>query len=308
LSLLVPRVYCRQERMKKDLLANLTLGHYLGVAVFALLIAAIAGLSWYGYTRITTLSHQVSDLSTELAQTADLLQARIADATTTLGQAIEKEQQSVNKQVRSITGTVSTLEKLSQTDPELLAKYSKIFFLSEHYAPARLVDIPATYKYSESKTQQIIPDVLPYLRKMLDAAKDDGVEIYVQSAYRSYDEQQAVKSSYTVTYGVGTANTFSADQGYSEHQLGTTVDFITTGTGGLLAGFDTKPAYAWLLKNAYKYGFALSYPKNNTYYIFEPWHWRFVGVKLATDLHKDGKQFYDLDQRTIDSYLVSVFD
>jgi D-alanyl-D-alanine carboxypeptidase len=83
---------------------------------------------------------------------------------------------------------------------------------------------------------------------------------------------------------------------------------ITTGLGGMLDGFDKTSAYQWMLNNAYKYGFILSYPKNNGYYVFEPWHWRFVGIKLATDLHSQGKNFYDLDQRTIDGYLVSVFD
>jgi D-alanyl-D-alanine carboxypeptidase len=117
-----------------------------------------------------------------------------------------------------------------------------------------------------------------------------------------------IKNAYSVTYGAGTANSFSADQGYSEHQLGTTVDLITTGTGGKLAGFDTKPAYTWMLENAHKYGFTLSYPKNNGFYIFEPWHWRFVGVKLATDLYEDEQHFYELDQRKIDTYLASLFD
>ena len=68
------------------------------------------------------------------------------------------------------------------------------------------------------------------------------------------------------------------------------------------------PAYQWMTDNAHKYGFVLSYPKDNSYYVYEPWHWRFVGVKLATDLHNQGKNFYDLDQRVIDTYLVNIFD
>ena len=111
-----------------------------------------------------------------------------------------------------------------------------------------------------------------------------------------------------MTYGAGTANSFSADQGYSEHQLGTTVDMITSGLGGVLDGFDTTKAYQWMLSNAYKYGFILSYPKNNNYYVYEPWHWRFVGIKFAKYLHDQKLNFYDLEQRTIDSYLVSIFD
>lgn len=138
--------------------------------------------------------------------------------------------------------------------------------------------------------------------------KNSGLEIYVYSAYRSFDEQNALKGQYAVIYGEGTANQFSADQGYSEHQLGTTVDLITTGISGVLEDFGGTNAYQWLLNNAYKYGFVLSYPDNNDYYVYEPWHWRFVGVKLATDLHNSGKSFYDLTQREIDEYLINLFE
>jgi D-alanyl-D-alanine carboxypeptidase len=150
--------------------------------------------------------------------------------------------------------------------------------------------------------------VLPYLEQMLTAASSSGVGIYIDSAYRSFGTQAELKGQYIVTYGAGTANSFSAEQGYSEHQLGTALDFITTGTGGELSGFDKRPAYAWLVANAYRYGFILSYPPNNGYYIFEPWHWRFVGVKLATDLHNANMYFYQMDQRTINTYLDTFFD
>ena len=52
----------------------------------------------------------------------------------------------------------------------------------------------------------------------------------------------------------------------------------------------------------------LSYPKGNAYYIFEPWHWRFVGKDLAKDLHRHKEYFYDWDQRDIDEYLIDFFD
>ena len=84
--------------------------------------------------------------------------------------------------------------------------------------------------------------------------------------------------------------------------------FISTGQGGNLNGFDKTTAYTWLQGNAYRYGFIVSYPKANGYYIYEPWHWRFVGIRLATYLHNNNKNFYDLDQREIDTYLVNTFD
>ncbi len=292
-------------------LRRITLSQELTTAGFLLIVALMGGTSWYGYVRLDSLSEQIS----ELASTTALLQNNLADATISFGNALQQEREHTQTQlggfqdqVGSISGTVTDLQKLSKTDPELLAKYSKVFFLSDNYAPARLVEIPPEYRYSEKRELQIIPEVLPYLEKMLDKAKANGVELYIESAYRSFNAQGALKGQYTFTYGAGGANQFSADQGYSEHQLGTTVDLITTGTAGLLSGFDRTPAYAWALANAYRYGFILSYPKNNGYYIFEPWHWRFVGVKLATHLHKSNTYFYTMDQRTIDTYLLSLFD
>ncbi len=143
---------------------------------------------------------------------------------------------------------------------------------------------------------------------MLDDAASTTT-IQIASAYRSFDTQESLKTSYKVIYGAGSANQFSADQGYSEHQLGTAVDLITPSMkGSLTTAFDKTPASLWLNDNAYKYGFILSYPKGNTYYQYEPWHWRFVGVQLATRLHNENKHFYDLDQRDINTYLVNIFD
>lgn len=149
---------------------------------------------------------------------------------------------------------------------------------------------------------------MPFLQAMLTAASSSNATMYVASAYRSFGTQAALKSEYVMTYGEG-ANTFSADQGYSEHQLGTTVDLITTGMGGeLTTDFAKTDAFKWLQANAYKYGFEMSYPEGNSYYQYEPWHWRFVGVKLTNYLHKNSMNFYDMDQRAIDAYLPDLFD
>lgn len=210
------------------------------------------------------------------------------------------------QQISGIQGTVNTLEKLSKTDEELLQKYSKVYFLNEHYVPLNLSVIDKKYTYNQDEVYQIHSNVQAYLDKILDAAQNDNVSVEIVSAYRSFGAQTSLKLGYTYTYGSG-ANQFSADQGYSEHQLGTTVDLTTTDSVPF-SKFETTQAYQWLQNNAHKYGFILSYPKNNQYYLFEPWHWRFVGVSLAAKLHDNNQYFYDLDQREIDSYLVSIFD
>lgn len=222
-----------------------------------------------------------------------------------------REERNKNKdfeeQISDIAGTVGKLDKLSKTDQELLQKYSKVYFLNENYIPSDIDAIDDTYILAGRDPLFFHGDALPFLEDMLDEAKDDGIDLKILSAYRSFDTQTELKNGYTQTYGSG-ANAFSADQGYSEHQLGTTVDLTTPAINGPYLSFENTEAYEWLLDNAYKYGFTLSYPKDNTFYIFEPWHWRFVGVDLARDLDRADAHFYDWDQRKIDEYLISIFD
>ncbi len=324
--------HCIQTRASSETMHH-TLSKYLRprlvIGIFS--AAIVVGLLGYAYLRIFSLTKEVARLNGELtatvenfSQKTDLLASEIGmlderatglsdtlsaaeqtiQSTKTYVDTVQTQVGGLRQTVGTVSGAVTTLEKLSKTDPELLQKYSKVFFLNEHYAPERVTNIPAVYLYSEQSPEVIHSLAWPPLKKMLDASKRDGITLYVKSAYRSYDEQTKLKSAYTVTYGAGTANQFSADQGYSEHQLGTTVDFITTGLSGQLRGFEKTAAYQWMLKNAHLYGFTLSYPENNGHYIFEPWHWRYVGVKLATFLHNQSKYFYDLEQREIDAYLI----
>lgn len=293
-------------------------------AVFLLL----GGFLVYAFARISTLTEYAVSLKTELASTTatlsrdtNQLSQNLADLraqTVGLSNTLSSTQQNIDavktqvggveQTVGSISGTVGTLQKLSRIDPELLKKYSKVYFMNENYVPAHLIDIPSDYRYSQTQSEQFLTEAWPFLKSMFDSAKASGVMLYVKSAYRSFAEQQSLKSLYTVVYGAGTANSFAADQGYSEHQLGTTVDLVTNGLGGKTEGFENTEAYKWLVANAHRFGFELSYPSGNNYYVAEPWHWRFVGVKLTSYLHDKKLNFYDMDQREIDTYLADTFD
>lgn len=247
-----------------------------------------------------------NDLIAELSEQLELTEDELDYTSEKLRDEKDRNDEFEDR-ITDLAGTVSDLDKLSKTDKELLQKYSKVYFLNEHYVPESLTEIRDKWKYDEDKEHMLHSKVIPFFNDMLEAAEDDGINLWVASAYRSFDTQAQLKDSYSVTYGSG-ANAFSADQGYSEHQLGTTVDFTTNGIGGTIDGFGGTPAYEWLLENAHRFGFTLSYPEDNSYYIFEPWHWRFVGTDLAKDLYKDNDHFYDLDQREIDEYLLNIFD
>ncbi len=303
------------QTSRRNLLIGLVTALFLGFAV---------ALGYLLFTLTGTVARQAEDLaalrtiqassSLEFADELYMLKNALHEVTTrniSLEDALDAERErmeNLRTEVGDFGRSVETLEKLTKTDPQLLQKYSKVYFLNEHYMPADLVVIEEKYDLPNGRQVSVHADMWPHLRNLLQAAWRDGEQLMVLSGYRSFNEQSALKSQYKVTYGAGSANTFSADQGYSEHQLGTTVDFTTKELGATLSGFDRTSAYQWLLKNAHTYGFILSYPENNEHYIFEPWHWRFVGRDLARYLVRRGVSFYELDQRTIDEYLPDLFD
>lgn len=283
-----------------------------------LLLVVTAGFAFFDHHKLSTTLEEEraqfasSTAATELTLTKEVAARTAAEAENArLRESLDSEarkNRSFAGQINDIASTVGTLSKLAETDPQLLAKYSKVYFLNENYAPAKLSDIDSTYAFQKGRTYEFHTEALPFLTDMLEAAAKDGVNLKVASSYRSFGSQAALKSSYAMRFGTTAANSFSADQGYSEHQLGTALDLTTDAVGGTFVGFDKSEAYKWLSAHAYEYGFILSYPSGNTYYVYEPWHWRFVGTKLARDLHESGKHFYDLDQRELNTYLISLFD
>jgi zinc D-Ala-D-Ala carboxypeptidase len=303
------------------------------VAVILILLVSLAVNGYFVFQnqiqakKIDSLLEEKDKFLSENASTIKTLEQERSLASTTINELTEKltitteemeglaedlqreknRNEEFEEQIEKISGTVGILDKLSKTDRELLQKYSRTYFLNENFIPLKLSQIDEKYLMPDSKDQYFHGNAVKFLEDMLDAAKEDGHDIRIISAYRSFDEQIAVKGQHTQVYGSG-ANAFSADQGYSEHQLGTTVDIVDLETRTTSQNFVYTEAYKWLLDNAHKYGFILSYPEDNVFYIFEPWHWRFVGRDLADDLHDDKVTFYDWDQRTIDEYLVKIFD
>lgn len=285
---------------------------YPVLASGALALALTAGLAYGAYYLTTALAAAKSELVTTAAAKTSLENelARAREENLELSSRLAaqvNENLGLTGKLTEVSGTVKTLTKLTKIDKELLQKYSRVYFLNENYVPSSLSEIEPLYQFEPSRHLMVHTKVRRFLEHMLEDAADNDAPLLVLSAYRSFAAQKALKSNYLVTYGTG-ANRFSAEQGYSEHQLGTTVDFTTTSIGGISLAFESSPGGKWLREHAYEYGFILSYPKGNAYYQYEPWHWRFVGVTLATKLHEDEKNFYDLPQRDIDEYLGEIFD
>lgn len=292
----------------KKILEHLPLTLYGLISVGVVLLLGFSTYTWNQYATIQAELTVVRDSSADMQERLETSESENEQMHKLLEQA-SVENEAFGQRVEELAKNVTFLDKASKTDRELLQKYSSVYFLSENYVPDPLVPVNDELLARGGSNVMIHGNVFPFLEKMMEAAEKDGLPLRVLSAYRSFGTQSSLKSGYTITYGSGTANTFSADQGYSEHQLGTTVDFTTPeNLESLTTAFRKTPQYSWLIRHAHEYGFALSYPEGNSFFQFEPWHWRFVGIDLATYLYNDNKYFYDLDQREINPYLVRIFD
>jgi zinc D-Ala-D-Ala carboxypeptidase len=110
---------------------------------------------------------------------------------------------------------------------------------------------------------------------MRDAATADGIELLLVSAFRSVDYQRAIFDR-KLARGAAIEEILlvNAAPGYSEHHTGRAIDLATRGCPPLTEAFQTTEAFAWLTKNAGRFGFDMTFPPDNPYGIaYEPWHW-----------------------------------
>jgi D-alanyl-D-alanine carboxypeptidase len=164
-----------------------------------------------------------------------------------------------------------------------------ILRVPKSYVPPDLVSVSQAGIAGHGKVRAIMIDDL---RAMAEAAAAAGNGIGVESAYRSYESQQAVFDGWVAQYGRTSALTFSARPGHSEHQLGLAIDFRSDPGGSPFTGsWGNTPAGSWMKQHAWEYGFIRSYPPNKqrvTCYANEAWHYRYVGREMAAAVHASG--------------------
>lgn len=143
-----------------------------------------------------------------------------------------------------------------------------------------------TYSLPSTYNPGLNSDVVAKANVMFDAAKKEGLNIYISSGFRSYNTQKNLYNNYVNRDGKAAADTYSARAGHSEHQTGLAFD-----VNQISSAFDNTAEAKWLASNAYKYGFILRYPKGKdgeTGYMYESWHFRYVGNDLAAKLYNGG--------------------
>ena len=157
--------------------------------------------------------------------------------------------------------------------------------LPPNYAPEDLV--PVGPGYDDDVNYRLRSEAAEALESLMRAARFDGVQLYVVSAYRPWSKQQRLYERRVRRSG--RAQRTVAKPGHSEHQLGAAVDFTDGNAETLLKeSFGETAAGRWLRENAWSFGFAVSYTRHNmdqTGYAPEPWHYRYWGLDRARSKH-----------------------
>ena len=181
------------------------------------------------------------------------------------------------------------MDKGDYVDSLIVTEYSTDMLVNKHrslpenYEPEDLVSIDE--KYAADDTQEGARIAVNAFISMYKAAKQDGYDLVINSSYRSYQDQVDICDTYRELYGENYVNNYVAKPGFSEHQTGLSFDIGSKNSNI----FAESEEYKWILENAHKYGFIQRFPEKYeaiTGFRAEPWHYRYVGKKIATYIYE----------------------
>lgn len=183
---------------------------------------------------------------------------------------------------------IETINGVTYVDGYLIA--NKTYSLPSTYVPEN-THIPLNGM--DWCAECIVEEAYQKYAEMRDKMQEEGMYVYIGSGYRGYYQQAGLYQMYVNSDGQLAADTYSARAGHSEHQTGYAFDICDYNYAGdcIEDSYEFVPSGKWINDNAYKYGYIIRYPKgktNETGYIYEPWHLRYVGMDLAKILYNDG--------------------
>lgn len=177
----------------------------------------------------------------------------------------------------------------TDTSKKELMLVNKYYSLGKDYKPENIVPISNQYCYGENEIKK---EVFDQFLKMWNAAKEEDLTLIITSSYRDYEYQDILWNRYKNEQDEQWADSIAARAGFSEHQTGYTLDIVTYNS--VLNDFEQTDEFKWLQKHAHEYGFIMRYPKGMediTGYDYESWHYRYVGVDVATKIYNLGITF-----------------
>ena len=165
---------------------------------------------------------------------------------------------------------------LSNLKPQALTNYDQRILGHLPYA-----EIPKEKLVLIEPNIEVHIDMRDSLLKMREEAKKDGIYLVFLSGYRSINLQNEIFYSLKSVRNQEAIERarVSAPPGYSEHSTGFAIDIgdATQRETDFETEFENTRAFKWLIKNAAKFHFKLSFDKKNQYIDYEPWHWRYEG-------------------------------
>ena len=202
----------------------------------------------------------------------------------------------------TINSRENSVEKVYDycSDNSIQRVVNKNLTISAEYIPDELI----TVNVPQYASQLLVPEAAKNLEKMFLSAASDGIDLYLVSGYRSYQEQLKLQEYYIDTQGVEMAERIDCTPGASEHQLGLAVDLSTVDHQyELNTDFSLTKAYEWLNAHSVEYGYILRYPsgkEESTGIMYSPWNYRYVGKRLAeelTDSEKTMEEYFGLENK-----------
>ena len=159
--------------------------------------------------------------------------------------------------------------------------YSEATYINGILVVNKTYGLPASYNPGVDATAKSALDA------MIAGAEKDGIKLWVESGFRSWDLQTTIYTNYVSREGQTAADRYSARPGHSEHQTGLAFDM-----NSFDQAFGSTPEGMWLSEHSWEYGFHMRYPKDKediTGFMYEPWHVRYLGYELAKTLHESGQ-------------------
>ncbi len=247
--------------------------------IFILFILLIAAPRLVAQNTVASAAQNTAQESGCSARSLDSAKQALSKLFASLPHAIEKTsmQRIMKNPLSFFCDMQSVLKNTPQDIIRLVDKQHSI----GNYAPSDLVKLDAHQHVLRlnKKDLEFRAVTLKPLLAMVRDASHEGITLLISSTYRSYEYQKKVFARNVKTLGRAQAERESARAGTSQHQLGLTIDF-----GCICPEFEKTRASSWLKEHAWKYGFSLSFPPNQehiTGYMFESWHYRYIGKDAA---------------------------
>ena len=202
------------------------------------------------------------------------------------------ESVSASAEEQTETRSKSDQKQLDQDiEDGYLILVNKQNFLPSDYIPEDLEGLKYYAKDRSPDARFLRKTAADHFHEMVEAAKEEDIDIVSTTAYRSYAFQKNLYDYYVSTKGQAEADKVSAKPGSSEHQTGLVADLSTSEINYANgSAFGNTAAGKWIAKHCWEYGFIVRYPdglEDITGYTYEPWHVRYVGLVAAREIYDE---------------------